>query len=98
MLPPDDFYKNKQPQALPMAAYLLKIKQPRASAPWLSLDYTACKLTMNRRTPRINNANRAEESLYVMLKRVEYHQSCVSFLKNFSGSKCNTALNFPSSH
>jgi hypothetical protein len=76
--------KNKQPQALPMAAEVRK-KQPRASAPWLSLDYIACKLTMNRRTPRINLTTAAFErgkGFAAKLGDIPIHQSCVSFLTN----------------
>lgn len=73
-------------------------KQPRASAPWLPLGYNiACKLTMSRRTPRINTFA-GVRSIYKELDRASIHQSCVSFLKKFSGLKCNTAFVFPSSY
>lgn len=60
-------------------------KQPRASAPWLSFNYVACKLTMSRRTPRIkiNTTALGDERFTTELDRVDYHQLCASFLKDF---------------
>jgi hypothetical protein len=72
--------KNKQPQALPMAESGKK-KQPRVSAPWLSFAYIACKLTMNRRTPRISITTTFQHGKSFTAKLSDvHHQSCASFL------------------
>lgn len=65
-------------------AVSLKEKQPRASAPWLSLVYIACKLMTSGRTTRIKNTTELDESIGMKPGDVLYHQSCASFLKNFS--------------
>ncbi len=68
-----------------MAVAVQEKKQPRASAPWLSFYYTACKLTMSRRTPRIkiNTTTARGESFATELDRVHCHQLCASFLRIF---------------
>jgi hypothetical protein len=81
MLPPKKYsYKNKQPQALPTAGYEKKTATGECT---VAVNYNACKLTMSRRTTRINNTIRGEESFTKGLDHVHYHQSCASFLRNF---------------
>lgn len=66
-----------------MAVAVQEKKQPRASAPWLSFYYTACKLTMSRRTPKIKINTTRGESFATELDCVHCHQLCVSFLRIF---------------
>jgi len=83
MLPPKNIPKKQTATGMAHGCMLAqKSKQPRASAPWLSLSYIiACKLTISRRTTRINISTIDEESFAAKLGHIDYHQSCAPFLR-----------------
>jgi hypothetical protein len=81
----NDFHKNKQPQALPMAVTVGGKKTATGECTVADVYYIACKLTMSRRTPRIkiNTTTFGDECFTTEPDHVDYHQLCASFLGNF---------------